>query len=81
MQNSSKLLTGIILLVTISGCSSIESEATEQVARDLFDPSSAQFRDVSEVADNLVCGEVNGKNRMGAYVGFTKFAAYKANGS
>jgi hypothetical protein len=53
----------------------------ESVAYDLYDPSSAQFRNI-QVADNTypdghtvrgVCGEINGKNRLGGYVGFTGF--------
>lgn len=38
----------------------------------LLDPSSAQFRNV-RVSGDAVCGEINGRNRMGAYVGFTRF--------
>lgn len=50
--------------------------AQEAAAETLLDPTSALFRDV-EVNErgNAVCGEVNGKNRMGAYVGFTRFYA------
>lgn len=53
----------------------------EQYVRDsLFDPDAGQFRDVSygtmQTNDgtlHVVCGEVNGKNRYGAYVGYTTF--------
>lgn len=44
----------------------------EQVVADFYDPSAAQFRSLSHSHDAL-CGEVNGKNRMGAYVGFKRF--------
>ena len=60
----------------------------EKVAADqLLDPSSAQFRKTvlrpgpkaaNEKAEGprwIVCGEINGKNRNGAYVGFTRFLA------
>lgn len=60
----------------------------EQVAASLLiDPSSAQFRKTvlrpgpkakDEKAEGprwLVCGEINGKNRSGAYVGFGRFVA------
>lgn len=50
-------------------------EAKEAVAAVLIDPSSAQFRNVEIGHEGAVCGEVNGKNRMGAYVGFTRFVA------
>lgn len=44
----------------------------------LKDPFSAQTRNVfvKKFSDGLiVCGEVNAKNGMGAYTGYTKFAA------
>ena len=53
----------------------------------LIDPSSAQFRntrlvkappkpdDATEWPARVVCGEINGKNRQGAYVGFSRFLA------
>lgn len=49
---------------------------------DLFDPSAAQFRNLvgAEVTLNSgktvrrICGEINGKNRLGAYVGFERFS-------
>lgn len=50
---------------------------------DLFDPHSAMFRNLtytdSDILNDIVwCGEVNAKNRMGAYVGWTKFSATKS---
>ncbi len=51
--------------------------AKEVAARDLKDPASAQFRDlrVDGTGDKLrLCGEINGKNSYGGYVGFKKFA-------
>jgi len=42
----------------------------------LKDPGAAQFRTVRVVAHyngRLVCGEINGKNGFGAYVGFREF--------
>lgn len=39
----------------------------------LLDYPSARFRDVRG-NDLVVCGFVNSKNRMGAYVGWTRFA-------
>ncbi|GAA4714883.1 hypothetical protein H9L13_05015 [Sphingomonas lutea] len=46
--------------------------AKRAVAKLLLDPSSAQFRNV-QVRGQYVCGEINGKNRMGGFVGFTRF--------
>lgn len=44
------------------------------VTKDFLDPNSAQFRNVREDDMNLVCGEVNAKNAVGAYAGFSSFA-------
>jgi hypothetical protein len=64
-----------LLLVVLSGCS--QQKAQQLVADQLIDPSSAQFRNVRTVSPSYggkrVCGEVNGKNRMGAYAGFSRF--------
>lgn len=50
------------------------------VVRDFFDPDAAKFRNIravdivaTEGSTRRVCGEVNGKNRFGAYVGFEMF--------
>lgn len=40
----------------------------------LTDPSSAQFKNVRLLGGSMVCGEVNAKNRLGGYVGFTTFS-------
>ncbi len=41
----------------------------------LSDPLSAQFRNLSlSFDDQFLCGEINGKNRFGGYVGFRRFA-------
>ena len=69
---------------------SADQVATVQatVTRDFFDPSTAQFRNVRAADVTLaggekvrrVCGEVNGKNRMGGYVGYAGFGGVM-NGS
>jgi len=50
-----------------------KSRATEYIAKLLLDPESAQFRGVRIVKGRTVCGEVNGKNLLGAYTGFKPF--------
>lgn len=58
------------------------------VIRDFFDPGSAQFRNVRAaditttegISERRVCGEVNGKNQMGGYVGFKMFGGKIVNG-
>ncbi len=67
------------------GTASNEVRAGKQaVADSLRDPNSAQFRNVKRYPQKptqdstmkvAVCGEVNGKNLNGAYVGFTRFIA------
>jgi len=63
-----------------------EAEAIKQaqtaVADRLKDPGAAQFRNVRVVPyleGKVICGEVNGKNSYGAYVGFRQFVASPAS--
>ena len=42
----------------------------------LTDPGSAQFRNVRRADMFTVCGEVNAKNQMGGYTGFTAFRVF-----
>lgn len=52
--------------------------AKEAAAYGLKDPDSAKFRNVRLVDFNggqIVCGEINGKNSYGAYVGYVPFVA------
>jgi hypothetical protein len=62
----------------IPGTGAYKIKAAEKVVADqMFDPASAQFRQSqlhhAKGAGDNVCGEVNAKNRMGAYVGFSRF--------
>ena len=46
----------------------------QSLTHDFFDPTSAQIRSLKMNAGyKSICGEVNGKNRMGAYAGFKPF--------
>ena len=47
--------------------------ATTAVKAQLFDADSAKFRSLYVSPAGVVCGEVNAKNRFGAYVGFRMF--------
>ena len=74
----------------------IKEAALNALREDAFDPSSAQFRNVTIKRVNLpetngkyslstvaVCGEFNGKNKYGGYIGFTPFGylfSYEING-
>ena len=59
------------------------------VVHDFFDPESARFRNIRAADITLtsgthirrVCGEVNGKNQLGGYVGYSLFGGQIVNGS
>ncbi|MBV9527350.1 hypothetical protein [Sphingomonas sp.] len=76
-------ILSVALLVCAGGCDRIPGtnaylirHAEKFAADQLIDPSSAMFRNES-VHNLAVCGEINGKNRMGAYAGFTRFLSLK----
>lgn len=56
-------------------------EAKYYVSYNLRDPATAQFRNIrgsnavgkNGMRESFVCGEVNSKNLIGAYVGYTPF--------
>jgi hypothetical protein len=53
-------------------------KAKENLTTDFNDPRGAQYRGLfvsQSDALSILCGEVNGKNVYGAYVGFRKFYA------
>ena len=50
----------------------IGAEAKAAVAASLRDPASAEFRNI-KTGTSATCGEVNGKNAFGSYVGFKPF--------
>lgn len=75
-------LTGVALLLALGACGDTQ-RGKEIVAREFRDPSSLQWRDVRMVertGDDYLCGEVNGKNGFGAYVGFRKFVVHMERG-
>jgi hypothetical protein len=58
-------------------------QAKANLTHDFKDPQSAQFRDLflSEYRGlTFLCGDVNGKNGYGAYIGFLKFYAARTSG-
>lgn len=78
------LLTPLPLLLLV-GCgmipgtsANLEKRANGILADSLFDAESARYRKLHQASGgselgNLICGEVNGKNKMGAYIGFRRF--------
>jgi hypothetical protein len=78
---TSALVIGLTAALGLSGCSGgAEDAAKKLVADQLRDPASAQFREVKVVkqqdGSEAVCGEVNGKNAYGGYVGFRGFVVH-----
>ena len=73
-----KKLWLLALCVLVGACDQY-SEAKEAVAYGLIDPTSPLFREVKKCYFNpdVIEGEVNAKNRMGAYVGFEPFLYYE----
>nr|WP_249432677.1 hypothetical protein [Enterobacter quasiroggenkampii] len=76
----------MVIPLVLAGCKPGEEKAISlaksEVAANLKDPASAQFRNVkvSKMTDAedgrvvaVVCGEINGKNGFGAYAGFHPF--------
>lgn len=50
-----------------------ERVAMARLSSALYDADSAQYRNVRVTETGFVCGEINAKNKMGGYVGFTRF--------
>lgn len=67
-----KVAIAVASFALVTGCSNAAEDA---VRRELIDPDSAQFREVKTCSGDpkISTGEVNGKNRMGAYTGFEFF--------
>lgn len=68
------------LIVSAGGCAQepsvndrLISEAKDAIKRQLKDPYSAQFENVSVKHEGIVCGYVNAKNAFGGYVGRKRF--------
>lgn len=78
-----RFLVTLTALLSLQGCDRISGKASveEAVAQSLIDPTSPLFRGTERcIADRDIWqGEVNGKNRFGAYVGFERF--FYANGT
>lgn len=74
-------LTGLSYVATAD--MRLEYAAKKSVAKMMLDPDAAQFRSLRVLADGYsVCGQVNGKNRFGAYVGYQWFIVRSyANGT
>lgn len=75
------------VIITVATVAAIAGGATywpihtgkQLAAARLVDPDSAKFRGI-ERHGGVICGEINGKNRIGAYAGFERFAAFTYQG-
>lgn len=74
-----RYLLGMVIVLVLSGCDSVEMQGKSFVAQQMKDPDSAKFSHVFVVPyltkENSmhVCGSVNAKNLFGAYTGERKF--------
>jgi len=72
------ILLAAMLAASANYDAAIIAEAKTSIANELLDPQAAQFRGIHVVpganGGRKVCGEVNGKNSYGGYVGFRGFA-------
>lgn len=76
----------IVVGLLTAGCTPAEHKAAEEAVRQsMKDPDAAQFKNIKSVktlkAIPVVCGEVNGKNSYGGFVGFKRFAYYPSTGA
>lgn len=67
-------LTLVLSMLLLTGCFSDEEKYKDIVKNILTDPDSAQFKELrlSRRDNDVLCGELNAKNRMGGYVGYTR---------
>ena len=70
---------GAIFFFGIASCSPTQESHVQKVEghirSQMIDPESARFENVEEKRPGLVCGNVNGKNRLGGYTGSQPFVA------
>ncbi|WP_374472184.1 hypothetical protein [Arenimonas sp.] len=78
-------LYATLAALALAGCEQfpgVVNDAKREVRRNLIDPSSAEFESVYQNSNTgAVCGLVNAKNRMGAYVGATPFVYEEGSGA
>lgn len=77
-MNRMMVVVGLALAAALSGCVDADiRKARKEVMARMHDEDSAKFRNERVLflrdGKKIVCGEVNGKNRLGAYAGFTPY--------
>jgi len=92
--NGGRVRWNLLICVVLGSCSmipgtqaSLENEARGALESSLFDAESTKFKDLKAVnaviggkSIRIICGEFNGKNKMGAYVGFKRFVVAPEEG-
>jgi hypothetical protein len=68
------IISTVVSTIFLTGCLS-DSKHKEVVKGLLSDPDSALFKETkkSSVNKEVLCGEMNAKNKMGGYVGYTRY--------
>lgn len=70
-----------VATLLLAGCADHANEDAQAfIAGQLKDPASAQFQKVQSLEHDgtlLSCGQVNAKNAMGGYVGFTDYMLWQ----
>lgn len=81
-----KLVILVLIFVTIAGGIRyyIEYQSHEPIIQALNDPDSAKFRNERFIGgwtlSGVMCGEVNAKNRLGGYIGYTSYYTVLSGG-
>lgn len=69
----------ILLCLIVVGCGSDPKEEIHSAVKGkLKDPNSAVFQNDRKLSDYLYCGQVNAKNSLGGFVGYSPFVAIGA---
>lgn len=69
-----RIILVAMMLLGAAACNPLVRDAKSAVQRQLRDPDSAQFRNVESCGNSgTVRGEVNSRNALGGYVGFSRF--------
>ena len=72
----------LLAIGLLAGCSDVAKDTEAALREQMYDSDAAEFRNVrvvSKEAGDVVCGEVNGKNRFGGFVGFRPFVSIRGD--
>lgn len=63
------ILLKIVVILLLTACGGVESEAKKAVLDSLKDPGSAKFGKFTQINEKSACFTVNARNSMGGYTG------------